>query len=889
MLTGLIPPTSGTALVMGKDVSSEMAEIRRDLGVCPQHDILFADLTVREHLSLFGTFKGIHGAELNKAVEDMIRAVGLEEKANVMSKQLSGGMKRKLSVGIAFMGGSKVVLLDEPTSGMDPYSRRFTWDVIKKMRVNRTIILTTHFMDEADILGDRIAIMAEGKLRCAGSSLFLKNKFGVGYTMSIEKGSRFDEKTVKSHIKSAIPEAKELSNVGSELTMQLPLSASANFQKLFETFDNEKQKLDVVNYGVSVTTLEEVFLKVAHGGDHDKATSEKSIKKIQSRRSISSAGSMGGDDEEQGGSERSLTEKEMAKGQLVEHKKLDTSNNCGYFLRHMRALLQKRFVYLLRDKKTWFFGFILPIALIVMGLCVVTFTGNDVNQRELVMTWDSYNPHTDNPIPFNAPGNMHCDGYSYEGLPCSDESVTFQYQGCCKAPDATDLMKGFIDVEPYEVDHTLVDSYNTGEWLLKTRNTTKGSRYGFLSWTKNMPSKGNLGGGLESDRTEVYMYLNWTAHHSSSMFLSGAYDAYTRTVLGDAVLGDADDFSFTVRNHPFKKTKKQIITKESLDIMFPVLMIMMGFPFIPSAFIIFVVKEKENKAKHIQLVSGVSPHAYWLSTFIWDLVCFQIPCWATVAAVVFFDIATLSKGEGLTAMATLLFFYGPSMASFCYLFSHVFKSHTVAQMFVIMFSFITGFLCAIASIFMAIFPVTRDINETLIKFYRIVPGYNLGHGLLRIVFGPLITMFDIQAQNEANEKAGKPLVEWDGKPYGPLQLANDDMKTMVAEAILYLLLTIALEYFFATPSLFSWFANAIYRVPPTNFNDIDSDVHEENESVSVKADRMSSEHHGAPGTDAILVDGLTKVFAGGKFAVKGVSLAVPFGECFGLLGINGAG
>ena len=117
MLTGLIPPSTGSALVMGKDVGSEMSEIRKDLGVCPQHDILFADLTVREHLELFGTFKGVHGGDLKKSVDDMIRAVGLEEKANVYSKMLSGGMKRKLSVGIAFMGGSKVVLLDEPTSG----------------------------------------------------------------------------------------------------------------------------------------------------------------------------------------------------------------------------------------------------------------------------------------------------------------------------------------------------------------------------------------------------------------------------------------------------------------------------------------------------------------------------------------------------------------------------------------------------------------------------------------------------------------------------------------------------------------------------------------------------------------------------------------------------
>ncbi|CAN0419265.1 unnamed protein product, partial [Hapterophycus canaliculatus] len=106
--------------------------------------------------------------------------VGLTEKENELTSTLSGGQKRKLSVGIALIGGSKVVFLDEPTSGMDPHSRRFTWDLIRKNREGRVIVLTTHFMDEADLLGDRVAIMADGALRCCGSSIFLKNHFGVG-------------------------------------------------------------------------------------------------------------------------------------------------------------------------------------------------------------------------------------------------------------------------------------------------------------------------------------------------------------------------------------------------------------------------------------------------------------------------------------------------------------------------------------------------------------------------------------------------------------------------------------------------------------------------------------------------------------------------------------
>ncbi|XP_072871147.1 phospholipid-transporting ATPase ABCA3-like isoform X3 [Chlorocebus sabaeus] len=108
----------------------------------------------------------------------MLHIIGLEDKWNSRSRFLSWGMRRKLSIGIALIAGSKVLILDEPTSGMDAISRRAIWDLLQQQKSNRTIVLTTHFMDEADLLGDRIPIMAEGELQCCGSSLFLKQKYG---------------------------------------------------------------------------------------------------------------------------------------------------------------------------------------------------------------------------------------------------------------------------------------------------------------------------------------------------------------------------------------------------------------------------------------------------------------------------------------------------------------------------------------------------------------------------------------------------------------------------------------------------------------------------------------------------------------------------------------
>ena len=109
-------------------------------------------------------------------VDAMLESVRLVDKRHAQSKTLSGGQKRRLSCGMAFVGGSEVVILDEPTSGCDPAARRAIWELIKKYTSGRTILLSTHFLDEADVLSDRIAIMSDGVIKCCGTSQFLKKQ-----------------------------------------------------------------------------------------------------------------------------------------------------------------------------------------------------------------------------------------------------------------------------------------------------------------------------------------------------------------------------------------------------------------------------------------------------------------------------------------------------------------------------------------------------------------------------------------------------------------------------------------------------------------------------------------------------------------------------------------
>jgi ATP-binding cassette subfamily A (ABC1) protein 3 len=154
-------------------------------------------------------------------------------------------------------------------SGMDPQARHSTWILLKKFKNENkcTILLTTHYMDEADFLGDRIAIMSKGSLRCSGSPLFLKSKYSSGYSLVLTKKQNQEEsdlmetKQLIDLVQSIVPDAKLNSNINSEITFLLSVEHTRTFPMLFEQLDKQKEDLNIINVGISAATVEQVFLK----------------------------------------------------------------------------------------------------------------------------------------------------------------------------------------------------------------------------------------------------------------------------------------------------------------------------------------------------------------------------------------------------------------------------------------------------------------------------------------------------------------------------------------------------------------------------------------------------------------------------------------------------
>ncbi|KAK5583474.1 hypothetical protein RB653_005070 [Dictyostelium firmibasis] len=349
MLTGLISPTNGSAFIHGYDITSQMSKIRPYIGCCLQTDIIWPQLTVLEHLCIYASLKGVKSRNIQSEAERMATEVGLEEKFNAPAGSLSGGQKRKLCLGIAFIGRSNIIFLDEVTSGMDPVSRRSVWDFLLKYKKGKTIILTTHYLEEADYLGDRIAIISQGKLRCDGTSLFLKNRFGQGYLLTcnkkLENSHNFNTQTVTDFVRNYIPSASILTDAGAELSYRLPTESLPNFPEFFAHFDENISRFGISTYGISVTSLEEVFISLGQVDDKNLNN------QIEARVN------------------------EMA---ALKHAIATPSVGISQ-IQQLKGLLIKRIQQSKKDARSFFLSIILPMALIV-GSIVLYKTMSDQQQ-----------------------------------------------------------------------------------------------------------------------------------------------------------------------------------------------------------------------------------------------------------------------------------------------------------------------------------------------------------------------------------------------------------------------------------------------------------------------------------------------------------------------------
>lgn len=266
MLCGVVTATVGDARVFGHSISQNMTSIHNVMGVCPQDDVLWPELTPAEHLKLFAMLKRVPWSKHEQVISDSLNEVGLLHVKDRMANKLSGGMKRRLSVAIALMGNIRIIMLDEPTAGLDPRNRLEIWSIIERIKKNRVVILTTHSMQEASTLSDKIVVMAVGRIRGVGTAQHLIQRFGKGHQISVIcKVSKNDE--VKALVQKLLPDANLEVDTGARLTYSLAASKSRQLPDFCRAMESAHDVETLIeDWGISQTTMEAVFLKLTHGG-----------------------------------------------------------------------------------------------------------------------------------------------------------------------------------------------------------------------------------------------------------------------------------------------------------------------------------------------------------------------------------------------------------------------------------------------------------------------------------------------------------------------------------------------------------------------------------------------------------------------------------------------
>uniref|UniRef100_A0A3Q1K4G3 ABC transporter domain-containing protein n=1 Tax=Anabas testudineus TaxID=64144 RepID=A0A3Q1K4G3_ANATE len=982
ILTGLFPPTSGTALINGYDIHTDIDSIRKYLGMCPQHNVLFNELTVEEHIYFYARLKGRSRDEVKIEMDQMIKDVGLPHKRKDLAKNLSGGMQRKLSVAIAFVGGSKIVILDEPTAGVDPYARRGIWDLLLKYKQGRTIILSTHHMDEADILGDRIAIISSGKLRCCGSSLFLKKCFGSGYYLTLVRdraekmtaqrngimqrqakeeqehplraspddgiGSQTwsnsdpsaDLTAVGQLVRRHIPEAVFLECIGQEITYVLPYGGARDgtFALLFQELDLAMGNLGLTSYGISDTTLEEA--KTTYLICIPTATKEvlvrdcKRSSRESKRNSIASVHTRTEEVSAMTGKNASLT----GKGSTV-------ITGWKLIRRQFLALFIKRFHHARRSRKGLIAQVVLPAVFVCLslifslivppfaeypslelqpwmyGLPQTTFYSNDLPENvEVSQVVDTL---------VNNPGfGTRCmDGNPIPKLPCSssgsdwftpsvDQSVADIFlngnwsmsnpsPSCqCSTPERTTMLPdcppGAGGLPPPQrvqnTTDTLLDltGRNMTDFLLKNFERSGKTRYGGISVgavnsqvrvteatieatfrdLKNLFRPFQVEYGINIRFTESNLKLGtrdnvkvWfynQAWHGMASFLSVANNAILR---GNLPAGqDPRKYGMSVSNHPLNLTKEQLsfmaLATTSTDVVVSICVIF-AMSFIPASFVLFLIQERVNKAKHLQFVSGVNPAVYWLASFAWDMCNYIIPCVIVIVIFLSFQQKAYVSPANLPALILLLALYGWSITPMMYPASFIFSVPSTAYVVLTCINLFIGINGSVATFVMELFDddnVTR-INNIVKQVLLIFPHFCLGRGLIDMAKNQaMATIF-----SSLGEDRFKDPLSWD--------MVGKNLCAMSIQGAVMFVVTILIQYkFFCKPRLIS--------AKPLSAEEEDIDVARERERV----------YKGNAQNDLLRISDLTKVYPRKKTpAVDRLCVGVPTAECFGLLGINGAG
>ncbi|XP_037561215.2 retinal-specific phospholipid-transporting ATPase ABCA4-like [Dermacentor silvarum] len=561
MITGFANCTSGNVLVGGYDVMTSTKDARESIAYCAQDNILFDDLTVEEHLVFFAVVKGTPPDGVRIEVVTLLHDTGLIQYRSDLAVTLSLGQQRRLCTALAIVSKPKVIILDEPTSNMDPDGRREMWELLLKIRRSCAVFLTTQHLDEADVLADRIVIIANGRIRCAGSPTFLKQRFGTGYRMLIHKQHKCDVPSIETLLRKYAPKARLQSDSINEAVFLLgQIVSSRGIVTMFRDIEKQSKALGIESLGMTVTSLEDVLIRV--GEEHH----------LQHQRHT-----------EITKDDPSMIE---TKESLVNVMANTVSSNPGPAAR-MWAVFCKRATCVSRQLKVPLFSWLLPVMLLWL---LFTFEGVALYRSAVVAE------HVGSTL-------------SYTFVELVGKANGFA-QVTDDGPFYIDYVQPMLKPDNTHVDILMAEQ--NVEDLLLSMGKDDLRRYVFMTHFVLQL--------LEKGRT--VLWYNGEIQHMALLVLTLFNNARLRYVTGkaDALLSfdvTALEYGVDVAGEEEGKeslgTYRQLLPKVLRSIFLPMVSSLMC-----SNFVLFPITERASQVKHLHIISGIGPFLYWITNFLWD-------------------------------------------------------------------------------------------------------------------------------------------------------------------------------------------------------------------------------------------------------------------------------
>ncbi|EEC04725.1 ABC transporter, putative, partial [Ixodes scapularis] len=652
MLTGMLRPTSGTAIIEGFDLTKDLEDALVNVRLCPQKNLLYEQMTVYEHLFFFAAIQKVSRDVIVDQIDALVNVLRLGSFLTSFPRTLPAALKRKLCIALAIIADPKILVLDEPTAGLDPQSRHDVWELLQKARRSCTILLTTHNMEEADVLGDRIAIIAEGSIRCCGSPTFLKRKLGTGYHLKIRKRpKRCDVPGIISVVQSYVPTAHVVTDTPKDLRLAMGVTSSEGFPFVFclpsKVLERLRSKMGILSVSVSVTTMEDVYWSVYFGvfvcaGLYFVVRFLQSmLLRIIKRPIFESVCTeiMGSESYGNGAGAVDLVTLRSLCKRRVSH--VSTASRT-------KALMRKRLQY---TRKQWK---ILLVGIVVPALIIFTFSA---------LCIASASHRID--IEFKMKPVYKYDLKSMFGggtltVMSADES-TFSMAHDVYQPLLQHHLSQVSAVRDV-TDHVLeLGNSNLNAYL----HCLTGA-----SFRKDTP------GPAGDSKFVVTAWHNGEAYHTAAIALNLVHTALLRS------LSDDKTASITLRVRPQRRLEES--ARQALTGSFALRAVVertiafsMAMALMISAFGPFPVADRVSKSKHLQLMTGLTGKVYWMANFLFDYIIYSLAVFCFVVVNVFFYSEYTVTMIG--PMVFILAAYGLCIIPMTYLLSFV--THSPANCF----------------------------------------------------------------------------------------------------------------------------------------------------------------------------------------------------------------